>query len=196
MGEPANKIVTYTRFIVLLRYALIGIIFTLASILLMLIGFRIKLWNISITIKEGYSYELIALIAILGFLISFPITLYYTYRILIRKPSLIINEYGILDRATFTSAGFIPWSEITSVCIRTGGYRSYVQFTLGISLKNKEEFISRRFQGIKKVLIKMGKYPVNIPQWSINMNIRKAFDIISYYINLQQEGRTNGDYQS
>lgn len=150
-------------------------------LLLIFIGFKISLGFVDTTIVEGSSYLFIASIGIIGFILVAPAMYYYLHRLVFYKPTLIIDENGIYDNTSATSAGYIAWNEIEGVFIWIQKYRFLSQKILGITLKNKEEFLTK-FHGLKKKMMRIGEYPVNIPQNAITMDIDELRDIIKSYI--------------
>jgi hypothetical protein len=174
MEKDNRKIIIYHNIVKLIFFSILSLIFTLAGMLLALEGLRTSLTFINITIQKGYSSTFVTIIGIVGLVIFSPMTFYCVRKIIIWKPSLIIDENGIIDNASYTSAGYLPWHEIEDVCIYKVENRAGSQLILGIKLKNREEFINK-FRGLRKVFLKMGKYPVNIPQNMINIEIGEVY---------------------
>lgn len=182
MENDNRKITTYPSIVKFIFFSILSVVFTLGSMFLILVGLKINLGFIDTTIKEGYSYTFVAFIGILGFVMFSPMAFYYIRRIIVKKPSLSIDNDGIYDNATYASAGYLSWSDIEAICIYKQEYKIGSQRILGIKLKNKNEFIEK-FHGLKKVFIRMSIYPVNIPQNAINIDIEELYSIVGSYLN-------------
>lgn len=167
------------RFILMFIFCLVFLFFSLS---LILIGFQISLGSIDITINEGYSPTYIAVFGIIGVIFFLPFCYYLGFRLIIRKPSIIVCSDGIYVNAAFPSVGFLNWDEIDKVSIyMQQQYKYGSQLMIGIELKNKDQFI-KRFKGIRKMAIKKANYPVIIPENTINIGIEVLYQKIMRHI--------------
>ncbi|WP_281235268.1 STM3941 family protein [Flavobacterium gelatinilyticum] len=117
-------------------------------------------------------YRNIELIKIAGFAsVSFfgLCLLFILFKILDKKPALIINENGITDNSNYSSVGLIAWSKIKG--IRTQQVMS-TKFLL-IDVSDPKEFIdkgSRLKASFMKANLKMHGTPVLITSNTLNYN--------------------------
>ena len=190
--EDSNGILIYPSRIKYLFFSFVSLIFTLMGLFIVLIGFHIDLGFIDVSLREGHSYYFWGIIGTIGFIIFAAIFIYYTYRLIIKKPSIILKKDGFYDHASGTSGGFIKWSEIEEINIYRQQYKIGYQRIIGVKLKNTQEFINT-FKGMKKSLIKMSAYPINIPQNSISIDINELLEMIKIYMS--QSAKYNRNYK-
>jgi hypothetical protein len=92
---------------------------------------------------------------------------YICYRLIVPKPSVILNHKGIFDNSSAFSAGLIEWNEIASFYIfEVRGHR-----LIGIVPLDVDAFLQRQTAFKRRLLkIKSGP-PIAIPQIAISMKI-------------------------
>jgi len=106
----------------------------------------------------GIKDRLIVLV-IAGFICtgySGPILAFSMSKVLQRKPALVINDEGIIDRSSYVSVGEIPWSEIKRMDI----YQVMNERFIGIEVHHPEEIMAR-LPGWKQKLMRMNKGMTN-----------------------------------
>lgn len=86
----------------------------------------------------------------------------FVYRLCVRRPALVIDDEGLLDNATLTSAGMLRWEEIEDVY----AYEFMGHRMLGI-VPVDEEVAIRRLPRLKQLVLRtnrsFGVPPFNIP---------------------------------
>jgi hypothetical protein len=116
-----------------------------------------------------------------GFLamaISAPYLLYGMWRLIVRKPCIVISDRGIEDNASPMSVGFVSWSEIEDVRIVEVAIRlSKLQF-LCMHVVDRDALI-RRLPFPKRLVRRLIKgSPVNIPRSTLPMNLERLKELI------------------
>ena len=124
--------------------------------------------------------------------------LFAAYKLLVRKPAIIISNEGLVDNASAVGAGFLRWEEIEEIFVH-----EYVgQRMLGIVVKDPVAVIARQ-SGFKKAMAKLNGGVVgtsfNIPQVSLPMPVEELLSTIETYrsavgshsANAQSHGPTN-----
>jgi len=106
--------------------------------------------------------------------------LYACYRLIVPKPSVIVNHEGIFDNASAVSAGLVRWDEIADVVV----YGFSGQRFLGVAPLDVEAFL-RHQPAFKRWMMKanlgLGLPPVNIPQSTLAMNVDELLSRIQEY---------------
>ncbi|MGB7923069.1 MAG: STM3941 family protein [Pyrinomonadaceae bacterium] len=106
--------------------------------------------------------------------------IYICYRLLIPRPSVIINQEGIYDNASAFGAGMIRWEEIESMFIYTIMDNPF----LGIIPVNLETILARQ-SIIKRFLFRMNKgmtqAPFAIPEGGLPMTVEELLTKIQLY---------------
>ncbi len=104
-------------------------------------------------------------------------TIYTIYRIIIKRPYIVINDRGIFESSSAVGVGFIEWSEIKDVVL----YHYWGQEFIGIVPYDLEEVLSRCSK-IKKFFIrinkKIGYAPINIAAGSFQISLEELYNII------------------
>lgn len=141
----------------------------LGSIVFILLGIQFIL---SPEQYVSFIHRNVELIKIIGFasVSFFGICLVYIlFKILDKKPGLIINENGIIDNSNASSVGLISWSKI--IGIRTQQVMS-TKFLL-IDVSNPIEFIEKSPSlkaSLMKANFRMYGTPLSITSNSLNYN--------------------------
>jgi hypothetical protein len=111
--------------------------------------------------------------------------LYIIYRIIKKRPSLIVNSEGITDNSSAISCGFIKWYDIDNLFI----YDFMGQKFLGIIPKDYQAFIAN-ITPIKRKLIqinkRMVKAPINITQNTVAVPLEQIVQYAREYIELDE----------
>lgn len=177
-------LVIYPSKVRYLFFSLVLLFFVLASLEQILYGLHINVLLVGIPIRTDNSNLHVAIDGLIGLIIFTPLFMNYAYRILAKKPSIIVLKDGILDNATLMSAGFIRWSEIEKVSIDRQGLIG--QKILVITLKDSISFINQN-RGIKKKLLELRTEPIYIKQNDISIRIVDLLEKI-------QTTMTNSDF--
>lgn len=149
----------------------------LASLLFVVIGI-IMLVNVEeielpLTLAIAVSF-----LCILFFSICF---IYIFYRIFHRKPSLIVDEYGITDNSSAISVGLVKWMEMKDLFL----YDYMGQKFLGVVPKDEQAFFAK-MSPVKRKLAqansKMVKAPINITQNTVSIPLEKVLEYARHYL--------------
>jgi hypothetical protein len=96
--------------------------------------------------------------------------LYAIYRLIFRKPSLIIANVGLFDNASALGAGLIRWTEISEVYI----YEYMGQRMIGIIVNDPKAVMARQ-PAFKRFMARMNSdlvgTPFNIPQTTVPVSV-------------------------
>lgn len=139
-----NELIVYPRLGKLLTY----------SIIMVVIG-------IVLTVLGVVPEEPVMFVTIVGIICTVLFGLcaiYFIYRSINKKPAVVVNAEGITDHSSYTSGGFIQWSDIREVSL----YQYMNQHFIGIHLHDTEQYISKQ-SGFKKLLMKMNSRIVDAP---------------------------------
>jgi hypothetical protein len=100
-------------------------------------------------------------------------TAYLLYRLVARRPSLVLGHEGIVDHATATSAGAIGWDEIAEVSLRSFGAQQMIVITV-----RDEGALLARQNPVKAALMRANRglagSLVNIPQSALDVSDEEA----------------------
>jgi hypothetical protein len=104
-------------------------------------------------------------------------SIYFLLRLTRPKPSLLINESGMVDNASALSGGFVRWDEIESISISLVGRQQF----LAVNLKDPQEFLSRQ-PSTKAALMRMNMglagTPICIPRSTLPMTLEELMEAI------------------
>ncbi|EHB56690.1 MULTISPECIES: STM3941 family protein [Paenibacillus] len=106
----------------------------------------------------GLADRLIVLV-IAGFICTVffgAMLVFSTSKLVQRKPALVINDEGIIDRSSYVSVGAIPWNEIKSIDI----YQVMNERFIGIEVHHPDEILARLPEW-KQKLMRMNKRMTN-----------------------------------
>jgi hypothetical protein len=121
------------------------ILLLISSVVFVLAGIWLLLWNPSISNKLLNQPALKISIGIISILFFGWAGFILVKKLMDDKPGLIIGPDGIIDNSSGISAGFIPWSDITGIKIQ----HVFSQKFLMIIVRNPETYIGRQ-HGVKK----------------------------------------------
>lgn len=111
--------------------------------------------------------------------------LYYVKRIIIRKPSLVVNKDGITDNSSLISIGLMKWSEIERIYL----YDYMGQKFIGIIPYDYQSIISN-IHPMKKAVINMNKRmieaPINIVQNTVSVPLEQIIEYSKEYIKIEK----------
>lgn len=106
----------------------------------------------------------------------------WIFKLLDKKPGVLVDENGIVDNSTYISVGKIPWSDIESV--KPSNYSSNV---ITVILKEPAKYIDKQKNPIKKKLLKANYKkngsPVNIQTLSLNTDNKNLINAINEHLN-------------
>jgi hypothetical protein len=107
--------------------------------------------------------------------------IYLLFRLLSRSPALIIDERGLTDNASFTSAGFIPWSDIQAVQIMQVKRQPF----LAIHVTDPEQYL-QRLNILQQILMRANLAitgcVVNIPQSMLPVRLNALLNEINRHL--------------
>lgn len=149
------------------------ILLTLGSLLFLLLGLwigfgreamNIPMWKVLVASYLGVPF--------------FSFCFFYTvYRLMVRRPALILSIEGIIDQASAVSAGLVRWEEIDRIFAGTMQRQTFVS----IAVKTPDHFMSR-VGGLKARLMRMNislvGAPVNIPVNALPMTVPQILQTI------------------
>lgn len=121
------------------------------------------------------------LVSIFGSLFGIACLLYFLYRFLKPKDVLIINSDGFIDTSSFVSVGFVPWSNVSSICIRRVEHKELICITLHDTeavLSNVPAYKGHSINGN----ISLGYAPNMIGLDFASENIKTVFPIMKEYL--------------
>jgi hypothetical protein len=114
-------------------------------------------------------------------------SLYVAYRLLWRRPSVVLDAQGLYDNASMAAVGLVPWSEIAGV--RVFAVRN--QKMVGIGLHDDERLLAR-LGAVRKRLARanmaMGYPLVVIPEAAVSV----AAEALAEEIAQRQGGHAGG----
>lgn len=173
-GAAEGQLVIYPRRWKLLLFAMGALAFVLGAF-----------W-IGGFLGEVYTNPAVAAIATYAGIPFFGFCfVYLLYRLIVRKPALVVSEEGIQDNVSALSAGMIRWEEIKAVRTRWFG----TQQMIVIALKDEQTFLSHQ-NPVKRVLMRANRsligYVVNIPQ---NILPVPADEVVREIKRYQRKGR-------
>ncbi|WP_049815958.1 STM3941 family protein [Ralstonia sp. 25mfcol4.1] len=105
--------------------------------------------------------------------------LFMLFRLLWRRPAIIIDYEGINDQASAASIGFIPWKDISHAKVVVFGSRHRQKY-LCVSLRNSNDYLAKcgpLARGLLRANAGMSGYIVNIPQAALSVGLEVALGI-------------------
>ncbi|UVI30804.1 STM3941 family protein [Paenibacillus spongiae] len=141
-----------------------------ASIIFVLIGGGM----IAISLSEEDSSVPILVIGLISILFFGLCLIYVLYRLLNKKPSIVLDDQGIMDDSSYIGGGLLRWDQIEEIML----YDFMGQRFIGLKLVDTQAFLTQQ-SGLKKVLIKLNrgmvKAPVNISQQGVTMPLGELY---------------------
>ncbi len=105
---------------------------------------------------------------------------YAAYRLMARRPALVLCLKGIVDQGSAVSAGLVRWEEIERIFAGSIQRQSFVS----IAVKSPDEFLAR-VGGVKARLMRMNiglvGAPVNIPVDALPMTVDEVLQTIQEF---------------
>lgn len=98
--------------------------------------------------------------------------LYVLWRLIVRRPAVVLDNTGLYDNASGVSAGHLAWNEISQIMVTFQD--RYRRPTLSIQVTDPEALLARLPQVKRHVMqgnIKLNGAPVNIPQLLLPIKI-------------------------
>ena len=159
MRPPSAEIVIYPSKVRLLTLLLLDVVFGLAAALLLLLWWSGEIRTVLAPIFGN--------LGVLGALLAGP---YLVFRLVVRRPALVIGPEGILDDSSMLRAGFIRWDEIEEI----GVHKFRGQTFLGIMPKDVERVLARQSsfkRGLMRANMGLGAPPINVPQSVLRIKV-------------------------
>ncbi|WP_426450851.1 STM3941 family protein [Paenibacillus sp. S-38] len=104
--------------------------------------------------------------------------LYLLSRLIRRKPSLVIDDEGIMDHSSYTGGGAIRWEQIRDITV----YELMGQRFIGLELHDPGSFLEKQ-SPFKRVLLRMNRglveASVNIPQTGVRMPLDELYAVMT-----------------
>jgi len=113
--------------------------------------------------------------------------LYAAYRLVRRRPSVVIDATGITDTSNAFAVGRLSWAEIDHMAL----YQSYGQWMLGIVPRDLEGFLIRQpseRRSYIKLNLSLGYSPINIAQVAISMRLADLAELLRARYGVRIEG--------
>ena len=105
---------------------------------------------------------------------------YAAYRLIARRPALVLCLEGIVDQGSAVSAGLVRWEEIERIFAGSIQQQSFVS----IAVKSPDDFLAR-VGGVKAKLMRMNiglvGAPVNIPVDALPMTVDEVLQTIQEF---------------
>ncbi|XEC96550.1 STM3941 family protein [Paenibacillus tarimensis] len=125
---------------------------------------------------------LLGTISILHFGLS---AIYFLYRLVLSKPSLIINDKGLNDNSSLLSAGEITWEEIDEITMYSYMGNRFVGITV-----NEDK--AKRLNKIKRMLLK-ARNVISISEKSVSIPLTELYDILNELWQRQIQAKDDSD---
>lgn len=138
-----------------------------------------------VTVLGASFYFIVGLVTVLFFgsgLLYFASRLFF-----FRQPVFEVGPEGILDRASATGVGFVPWREVKKVGFATIHGQRFIE----IRVKNERELLERQ-NPIKRLLIRTNRRyfdsgPINVPLNTLAIPAEELVAGITRHLLLQGE---------
>ena len=157
------------------RIKLVGVLLLCALFCLMSAWLFDRWWS------AGRPIEPIPIVALLGFLMGVASGIYAFFRLVVRRPAVVLSTEGLYDNASGVAAGFVPWESIDAMLL----YRQQNQTFLGAVPRDVPAFLAaqnRLKRAILRGSLRLGAPPIAIPQSALPMPARElAQQIASRY---------------
>ena len=135
---------------------------------------RVPLWEMVIATYVGVPF--------FGFA-----ALYASYRLVRRRPAIVLDAAGIIDNASAIGAGPLRWDELACVVV----YRYRGQPFRGIVPTDLPAYMARQSplrRAAFKANLRLGIAPVNIPQVMIPMKVTALAQLMRERYGVRVEG--------
>lgn len=130
-----------------------------------------------------------AIVGYIGIVFFGACAAYGVFRLLVKRPALIVDARGLTDNGSALGVGLLRWDEIATI----GEYRFRGQTMLGIVPRNLERVLSRvgpfkRFA--LRANLRLGAAPLNIPQMVLPVPVGDLVEAIAkrYDVNRGEAG--------
>jgi hypothetical protein len=111
---------------------------------------------------------------------------YATYRLLVRRPALVIDKDGIVDNASAVGVGFLAWAEIQHVVIY-----SYARHKMLGIVPSDPHALYARIGPIKSRLLRwnlrLGATSINIPQMTLPLKLEDLIPILEKHCRVMRD---------
>ncbi|MFD0710818.1 STM3941 family protein [Paenibacillus sp. GCM10027626] len=152
---------------------------TIAALIFVVLGIIF----VAVALTEQESAGALMAIGIISILFFGACLLYFMYRLINKKPSLVIDEEGLTDNSSYIGGGRLLWTDIKEIKL----YMFMGQQFIGIELNDNQSYLDRQ-SGLKKMLMglnrSMVKAPVNIAQNSFAIPLDQ---LCSYMVSMWEK---------
>jgi hypothetical protein len=169
MRPSKAEIVIYPSKVRLFTLLLLDVVFGLVAALLVFLWWTGEIRTVLAPV--------FGTLGVLGALFAGP---YLAFRLVVRRPALVIGPEGILDDSSILRAGFMRWDEIEEI----GVHKFRGQTFLSIMPKDVHDLLARQ-SSVKRCLMRanmgLGASPINVPQLVLGI---KVADLASQLANV------------
>jgi hypothetical protein len=150
----------------------------LSSILFVLIGFWMLIYQPE-TSNAIFNNPVIKYGAAVACILFFGLGIFYfTYKLMDKKPGLVIDHSGITDNSSAVAVGHIPWSEITHIATANVMKQAF----LIVIIKNPREYVVKQTgffkrKGMEYNLKNYGS-PVSISATTLSCSIGELQNLV------------------
>lgn len=119
-----------------------------------------------------------AIIGVICVLLFGAALVFFLSRLLGRRPSLFINEEGIIDDSSYVSAGTITWDEIEDIGITDYSGQRWIS----IKLRDPQAFLQKQ-PGFKRWLMNLNNMlvdaPIHISQEMLSVPLGRFYEMVT-----------------
>ena len=132
--------------------------------------------------EMGVDWVSVVIASYLGVPFFGACTAYALYRLVVRRPALVLDAAGLHDNASAIGVGFLAWDEVRAVV----AYKtSFSHWVLGVVPADLEAVLARQGR-FKRALLRMQinweRAPINIPQGMLPVRVQELAErIVSDY---------------
>ena len=160
----------------------------MSLVLLGAIGFvALGVWTSTPEIARGVAAWKVLVVSYVGIPFFAACGLYAAYRLVRRRPAVIIDSAGITDAASALAVGRLRWDEVDHISV----YTISRQRMLGIVPRDLDALLGR-LHPVKRWLaqanLRLGYAPVNVPQVVLGMELGELAELLRTRYGVRVEG--------
>lgn len=118
--------------------------------------------------ERGIDFWKVVVVSYLGVPFFAYCAAFSAWRLLVRRPALVIDSSGITDAASAAAVGHLAWDEVDRLVL----YNFRGQAMLGIFPRDLDRFFERlplHVRLVARLNLAMGCAPINLPQVGLDM---------------------------